>query len=334
MEDCPQFPFFLGNFPDRSSVILEKLAIFDAEMQENKSLHNALRQVRLHVGKVRLCGFSVSGLATYLQLPEHNFCVDMGECPISAIGIDHVFLTHAHGDHSRCLMRHHSLRRMMGVEKPSVYYISEELVPGAEEWIHAEASFEGVPESRFKLPKIIPVKAGEKQALAYRKDLYIEAFNVRHASLGKHFLPAMGITLYNHKNKLKDEFLGLDSSKLIELRQKGTCITREVFDPLITFMGDSLGENLLDPNLQSVWDSEILVTECTFLDDEEEEMAQKKGHTHISAIAEALQKYGDTMKCKHVVLNHFSMKYSAEHILETLQKKIPEEFQEKIIAFI
>ena len=99
-------------------------------------------------------------------------------------------------------------------------------------------------------------------------------------------------------------------------------------------MGDSLGENLLDPNLQSVWDSEILVTECTFLDDEEEEMAQKKGHTHISAIAEALQKYGDTMKCKHGVLNHFSMKYSAEHILETLQKKIPEEFQEKIIAFI
>lgn len=302
-------------------------------MQENKSLHNALRQVRHHVGKIHLCGFSVSGLATYLQLPEYDFCVDMGECPVSAIGIDHVFLTHAHGDHSRCLMRHHSLRRMMGVEKPSIYYMPEDLVPGAKKWIHSEALFEGVPEQRFKLPEIVPMKDGEKTPLHYRKDLSISAFPVRHAQIGRqHFLPSMGVTLYNHKNKLKEEFLGLDPAEIISLRERGEEITREVFSPLITFMGDCLGDNL--ESLPAIWESEVLVTECTFIDDGEESMAEKKGHTHISQIVKALEKFGPDMKCKNIVLNHFSMKYSADHILETLREKIPEEYRNHIIAFI
>ena len=83
---------------------------------ENRYIHNALKQVRLHAACSRMQGFSISGLATYLQFPEMNFCVDMGECPLSATPIDHVFLTHAHGDHARCIMRHNSLRKMMGVE--------------------------------------------------------------------------------------------------------------------------------------------------------------------------------------------------------------------------
>ncbi len=302
-------------------------------MQEIRSLHNALRQVRHHVGKVQICGFSVSGLASYTQLPEFDFCVDMGECPVSAIGINHIFLTHAHGDHSRCLMRHHSLRRMMGVERPSVYYMSEDLVPGAEKWIHAEAQFEGVPESRFKLPELVPMAPGKITPLRYRKDLAIRAFPVQHAQIGKqHFLPSMGVTLYNHKNKLKEEFLGCDASEIIALRKKGVNVTREVFSPVITFMGDCLGSNL--ESIESIWESEILVTECTFVDNGEESMAEKKGHTHISQIAKALERFGSQMKCKHIVLNHFSMKYSADHILEAIREKIPEALQDKVIAFI
>ncbi len=304
-------------------------------MQENRTLHNALRQVRHHIGKFQMCGFSVSGLATYLQLPELDFCVDMGECPVSAIGINHVFLTHAHGDHSRCLMRHHSLRRMMGVERPSVYYIPEDLVPGAKNWIHSEALFEGVPECRFKLPEIVPMLPWTKTFLRYRKDLSIEAFPVRHAQLGKQqFLPSMGVTLFSHKNKLKSEYLGLDTTQIIELRKRGEVITREVFEPIVTFLGDSLGENLLDPKLESIWESDILVSECTFLDDGEEDMAEKKGHTHIADLVKALSEKENSMRTRHIVLNHFSMKYSAEHILETLQKKIPERFQDRVIAFI
>lgn len=309
-------------------------SIFVLEMSENKSLHNALRQVRLQAGKFQICGFSISGLATYLQLPELDFCVDMGECPVSAIGLNHVFLTHAHGDHSRCLMRHHSLRRMMGIERPSVYYIPAELAKGAENWIHAEAMFEGVPEARFQLPRIVPMEVGKKVILEYRKDLALETFPVKHALSGKRYLPSMGATLFTHKNKLKEEYLHCTTSEIIALRKQGVQITREVFDPTITFMGDNLGDNLLDESLSSIWNSEILVTECTFLDDGEQDMAKNKGHTHIGKIVDALKKYGTDIHCKQIILTHFSMKYSVDHILETIQKNIPDEFKDRVSAFV
>ena len=274
----------------------------------------------------KVSGFSISGLATYLQIPELDFCIDMGECPLSATPINHVFLTHAHGDHARCLMRHHSLRKMMGVERDSVYYIPESISEGAKAWIKAEAMFEGVSETKFRYPQIVPVKAGQRIFLEYRKDLAIEAFEVKHS------IPSMGATLYYYKKKLKDEFLGKSATEIIELRQKNVEITREVYEPLVSFTGDCLGESLLEH--KDVFKSKVLITECTFLDEGEEQMAHQKGHTHISDIVKALNKLGDEVKCDKIILNHFSMKYAEKHIRDMIAKEIPEKFSEKVVALI
>lgn len=274
----------------------------------------------------KVSGFSISGLATYLQIPELDFCIDMGECPLSATPINHVFLTHAHGDHARCLMRHHSLRKMMGVERDSVYYIPESISEGAKAWIKAEAMFEGVSETKFRYPQIVPVKAGQRIFLEYRKDLAIEAFEVKHS------IPSMGATLYYYKKKLKDEFLGKSATEIIELRQKNVEITREVYEPLVSFTGDCLGESLLEN--KDIFKSKVLITECTFLDEGEEQMAHQKGHTHISDIVKALNKLGDEVKCDKIILNHFSMKYAEKHIRDMIAKEIPEKFSEKVVALI
>ncbi|MCF0215157.1 MAG: hypothetical protein HUK21_01630 [Fibrobacteraceae bacterium] len=293
---------------------------------ENKYIHNALKQTRLETSCSSIAGFSISGLATYVQLPELDFCIDMGECPLSATSINHVFLTHAHGDHGRCLMRHFSLRKMMGVEKSSVYYLPENICEKAKEWIKAEALFEGVPENRFKFPEIVPVKAGEKIFLNYRKDLALEAFDVRHS------IPAMGGTLYRYKKKLKEEYLGKTPNEIIELRKNNVDITREVYDPIISFMGDCLGESLLQN--RQVFKSKVLITECTFVDNDDEEMSYKKGHTHLKHIVSALNELDNQVECEKIILSHFSMKYSEHHIQEALQKYIPEKFKDKVVAFI
>ena len=52
--------------------------------------HNALQQVTLTLGNVTIAGFSISGLATYVQVPSLGVCFDMGECPLSSLSIDHV----------------------------------------------------------------------------------------------------------------------------------------------------------------------------------------------------------------------------------------------------
>ena len=293
---------------------------------ESKYIHNALKQVFHKTTCFSVQGFSISGLATYVQFPELNFCVDMGECPLSATPIDHVFLTHAHGDHARCLMRHHSLRKMMGVERDSVYYMPENIYEGAKAWIKAEAMFEGVSEAKFRYPEIIPVKAGERTPLRYRKDLVLEPFTVRHS------VPAMGATIYLHKKKLKDEFIGKSANEIIQLRADGVDVTRDVFDPLLSFTGDCQGESLFEND--SIFKSKVLMTECTFLDKDEEQMAHKKGHTHLNSIVKALNELGDEVKCEQIVLTHFSMKYSEKHILDMLAKNIPEKFRERVVAFI
>jgi len=293
---------------------------------EKKYIHNALKQVHLDTACGPLNGFSISGLATYLQFPELNFCIDMGECPLSATPIDHVFLTHAHGDHARCLMRHNSLRKMMGVERESVYYIPEMIYEGAKDWIRSEAVFEGVNENKFRYPELEAVKAGERFPLRYRKDLVLEPFKVKHS------VPAMGSTLYLHKKKLKDEYLGTSTNDIISLRLSGVEITRDVYEPQLSFMGDCIGECLLEN--RSVFKSKVLVTECTFIAPEDEAMSRKKGHSHLEDIVRALNELGDEVECKQIILAHFSMKYSEKYIRESIEKKIPERFKDIVHVLI
>jgi ribonuclease Z len=288
--------------------------------------HNALRQVAIEQKRWNICGFSISGLSTYFQIPELDFCVDMGECPMSAISLNHVLLTHSHGDHSRCLMRHNSLRRMMQNPIQAVYYIPEAVYGLAVDLIKAEIMFEGVAEERFESPRLESVKPGTGFNLAYRKDLEVFPFSVKHS------IPALGYTILCKKKKLKKEYAGCTREEIISLKKGGTEIENAVREPVISFMGDCLGESLWEE--RHIWDSPVVVCECTFLDPDETIMARKKGHTHIDHLVQVLNKVGPEMPCQTVILTHFSMKYSKKHILETVNKVVPQEFRERVKIFL
>lgn len=288
---------------------------------------NALRQKTLELGSYTLQGFSISGLATYIQAPELDLCFDLGECPLSAVGINHIFLSHAHGDHSRCLMRHFSLRRMMGIEHDAYYYMPEYLVENFKKMVYAEAIFEGVNPEKIFYPKIVPIAdQGEECYLQYRKDLIVKGFNVKHS------VPSMGFTIYRTKKKLKQEFLGLKAQELIDLRNQGTVLEHRVTDPELTFIGDCLGESLWEQ--EHIWDSRVVCIECTFIFDDEKDMARRKGHTHISEISHCLSRLGDRIRSQKIVLKHFSMKYSKAQVLAEVERQIPKEFLPRILVLL
>ncbi|MDR0517838.1 MAG: hypothetical protein LBH25_12415 [Fibromonadaceae bacterium] len=288
--------------------------------------HNALRQVSQNYKNWSLRGFSTSGLATYFQISELDLCVDMGECPLSAVSLNHVLLTHSHGDHSRCLMRHNSLRHMMNNPTQAVYYIPEAVYDSAVNLIKAEIIFEGVSEERVDLPRLECVKARERFDLAYRKDLEVFPFNVKHS------IPAFGYTVFFKKKKLKQEFSQCSKDEIVHLKKSGVEISNDVREPLVSFMGDCLGESLWEE--RHIWNSHVVVCECTFLDPDEMNMARKKGHTHIDHLLAVLGKVGSDMTCQHIVLSHFSMKYSKSYILETINKIMPQELKEKVRVFL
>ena len=305
---------------------INSVSIMKTTESDSLYTHNALRQVKIEQKRFGIHGFSISGLTTYFQMPELDLCVDMGECPMSALSLNHVLLTHSHGDHSRCLMRHNSLRRMMQNPTQAVYYIPEAVYELAVDLIRAETLFEGVSQERFELPRLECVKAGEYFDLAYRKDLEMIAFNVKHS------IPAFGYTVFSKKKKLKKEFKDCTREEIINAKKSGIEIENNVSEPVISFMGDCLGESLWEE--RHIWNSPVVVCECTFLDKDEVAMARKKGHTHIENLASVLKRVGTSMACESIILTHFSMKYSKKHILETVKKNIPEEFIDRVKIFL
>ena len=289
---------------------------------------NALQQVTLKLDNLTIAGFSISGLATYVQVPELSICFDMGECPLSSLSLDHVFLTHAHGDHARCLPRHWQLRRMVGNPKPAAYYLPESIRPGCEGWIRAEALFEGVPDETVDTPAFHGL-VGDNTTLtplAHRKDLRVRAFPVHHS------VPSLGYTILAHKKKLKPEYSHLAGQEIGRLRKDGVEVQYDVDDPLLTFIGDCNGATLREQD--HIWSSPILILEATFLEAGEEVLAIKKAHTHLSEIATALDTLGDRVVCQHIVLKHFSMKYTREQVLELVAAGIPARFRERIRVFV
>jgi len=289
---------------------------------------NALKQVSIECSREVLRGFSVSGLATYLQIAELDFCFDMGECPLSAVKLNHVALTHPHGDHHRCLMRHRNLRRMTGIEKEAAYYLDADLVESAHRYFQEEARFEMVSPYHYSPPLLIGIEEGaEPRELLYRNDLRISAFRLAHR------IPTLGFTIYDFKKKLKDQFIGLPGEVLAEMRLKqGIEITREVLEPRITFLGDTTIAGI--KKNPEIWKSRIVVLESTFIEEGEEEMAAQKGHTHLSEIASLLSEMDSDLKSEKIVLNHFSMKCNKKRIEERLDELFKGELREKVVALV
>lgn len=62
----------------------------------------------------------------------------------------------------------------------------------------------------------------------------------------------------------------------------------------------------------------------------EEELAIKKAHTHLSEIAHAIDVLGDRVQCKHIVLEHFSMKYTRDRVFELIAAGVPAHVRDRV----
>ncbi|MBI4083024.1 MAG: hypothetical protein HY423_10485 [Candidatus Lambdaproteobacteria bacterium] len=285
--------------------------------------HNPGHPIQLQLGQESITAFSISGLATYALVPGLNCAFDMGECLLDAVPLERVFLTHAHGDHSRCLLRHESLRRLLGMG-PATYYIPRQTLEGFRGLALAWKALENVREANFEMPRFAPLAAGESVWL--NRQLAARAFAVSHT------LPSLGYTLFDVRKKLKPEFQARTGPELAQLRRQGVPFEEEQWLPRLTFIGDSTIDTLYRE--RHIGQSRILFLELTYLMEEERELARKRGHTHLDDLLAFLQECPDVLQNEHIVLKHFSMRYERRLILSVLKARLPKTLLDRVHILI
>jgi ribonuclease Z len=259
-----------------------------------------------------LAGYSVAGEESVICAPELDVVFDIGRAPRECLPMNHVLLTHGHMDHSAGIGYYFSQRDFQGI-KGGKALVPKALVKPLEDLMAAWAKVEGHPSPHT----IIGMEHGQDYTI--RRNLIARAFATRHVG------PTLGFSVIDVRNKLKPEFLGLDSPAIVDLKAKGTAITDRLEVPLVTYLGDTAKSNYSD--LPCVRDSKVLLLECTFFDEDHIRRARLGKHLHVSDLAEVLE----GMNNETIVLTHVTRRTFMGEARKLLRKTLRKEQLERVV---
>lgn len=248
----------------------------------------------VHAG-LRIQGHSLAGEETYVIVPELNIAFDFGRAPREIVSIDHVFLSHGHMDHAAGLAYYCS-QRLFVDNPPGNIYLPEGLLDPVRSLLRAWSQIDGqLPPANLHV-----VRPGED--VPVRRNLVVRPFEVVHPCRRRGAAPiqSLGFAAIEVRQKLRDEFAGLDSRELVERKKQGIEITRRVEIPLVTYCGDTAVGGFLD--LDHVRKAQVLIIECTFLEDEHLDRARAGCHLHLSDLVRILPR----IESECVLLTHLS----------------------------
>ena len=249
----------------------------------------------------RIQGISVGGEQTIIQVPELGLNFDIGLCPRIGVAAPFTALSHGHMDHVAALPYWFSQRAFMKLE-PGTCFCHPELAEPLKKmmggWVDVE--------NQQTPHKITPIAPGETHIL--KPSIGLKALKASHT------VPALSFVALERRSKLRPDFHGLPQTKLRELKSSGQEITTRVDVPLIAYSGDTE----MNPSLVSAdfCDSKVVVTECTFFEDNHVDRAKHGRHLHVDHLKDLLSVW----KAETVILGHLSRRST----LDTARKKLVE----------
>ena len=269
----------------------------------------------IRCGDLSLCGVSIAGEQTAVAVPELDVCFDIGLCPRVALSCGHICLTHGHMDHTAALAYYFSQRDFQGMQ-PGTALVPEQIAEPIQQMLAAWDRIEGKVSPR----QVVALADGDEYEI--RRNLLIRAFSVPHTAT------SLGYLIYNRRQKLLDEYLGLSSPQIVELKNKGRKITRTTQVPLVCYLGDVELATLKWTEMMR--QAQILVVECTFFEEGHQHRAKFGQHVHLDDLIELLPQ----LQNEYIVLTHLSRRTDLRQAKNLLAEKIPQDQGKRIHFFM
>lgn len=264
-----------------------------------------MRPVELRFGDLRIEGWSRAGDDNWFRVHPPGLALDVGRGALQLAGAQDVFLSHGHLDHALGLPFVLSQRSLHRQAYTRVFCPAETAEPlGA-----LIAAAERLERARYNYD-LVPLGPGDRVEVG--RGLTMEAFATEHV------VPSLGYHLWRTRRRLAAAFVGLLAPELISLRQRGVDTSEVVKDLWLSYCGDT-GPGIfnLEPR---IFESKVLMMECTFLGEEHQEKGEAYKHLHLGEIAARAGEFRN----EALVLHHLSRRFRVRDLRAEVEKRMPE----------
>jgi len=285
-------------------------------MSADRPVDNAPYLTHVH-GGLTIEGWSRAAVQSYWRIPELKVGFDIGAQPWDFMGTQSWFISHTHLDHIAALPIYVARRRMMKMEPPNVYVPAESL----EDVKKLLIIMQRLDRGRQHVADLRGVQAGDEIELS--RENVVTVFDTVHT------IPSRGFVVWDRRNKLKDEFIGLPGEKIKELRLSGVAVTAEKRIPLVAYTGDTAPPGL--DNNPACFQAKILITELSFIREKHRrEKIHKYGHMHLDDFIERADRFENEL----IIAGHFSTRYHPNEVRRLIDAKLPAKLKEKMRLWI
>jgi ribonuclease Z len=267
-------------------------------------------------GNLTVEGYSRAAVQTYWRIPELKLGFDLGAQPWDFMGTPTWLITHTHLDHIAALPVYVARRRMMKMEPPEIYLPAE----GVDDVRRLLLVMQRLDRGR-QVCKLHGLRPGDEVDLS--REHVLTAFATTHT------IPSLGYLVWERRNKLKEEYLGLAGERIRDLRMSGVEVTREVRTPLVGYTGDTSPHGL--DNYPPIYEARILITELSFIrPNHRREKIHKFGHMHLDDLLER----ADRFKNEIIICAHFSTRYHPQEVRRMIEPKLPAGLRERVKLWV
>ncbi len=251
-------------------------------------------------------GYSRAAVQTCWRINELKLLFDVGVQPWDFMGTPTLFISHAHLDHIAALPAFVSRRRMMKMDPP-IIYMPDSAVDASWKMLQLFASMD-----RGSMPcELVGVLPGDEIEMG--REYSVMCVPTRHT------IESVGFIVYQKRNKLREEFVGLSGDEIRDIRLSGVEVTNETRIPVVGYTGDTSPPGLdLNPDM---YQCRVLISEITFLAPEHrKDKIHKHGHMHIDDYRDRRDRFNNEL----IIGGHLSTRYNDTQAKRFAAKVLPE----------